>query len=229
MRRRFCYYRLRPPGADEKIEIINNYSNIAMASYGDSLTLARALDSAIDSLIKSPSEETLLAARSAWIAARVPYMQTEVFRFGNPIVDDWEIRVNAWPLDESLIDYVDASYGNDFGGEFRPVNVIANKKITIGGKKVNASKITTALLRDTLHEAENNEDNVATGYHAIEFLLWGQDLNGTGPGTGNRPATDFNSRRGKCTGGKCKRRARYLKTRFIASCFGFGKNGRILG
>ena len=31
------------------------------------------------------------------------------------------------------------------------------------------------------------ETNVATGYHAIEFLLWGQDLNGTGPGAGNRP------------------------------------------
>ena len=30
-----------------------------------------------------------------------------------------------------------------------------------------------------------SEANVATGYHAIEFLLWGQDLNGTGPGAGS--------------------------------------------
>ena len=47
------------------------------------------------------------ASFSAWIAARVPYQQTEVYRFGNRIVDDWEGRVNAWPLDEGLIDYVD--------------------------------------------------------------------------------------------------------------------------
>lgn len=54
------------------------------------------------------------------------------------------------------------------------------------------------------------EANVATGYHAVEFLLWGQDLNGTGPGNGNRPATDYNTK--KCSNGNCERRAQYLKT-----------------
>ena len=49
---------------------------------------------------------------------------------------------------------------------------------------------------------------MATGYHAIEFLLWGQDLNGTGPGAGKRPASDFDKSR--CTGGNCQRRAQYL-------------------
>lgn len=194
-----------------KGEILKTYADIAQAGYEDSLALARSLESSVDALIASPSEATLSAARAVWINARVPYMQTEVFRFGNPIVDDWEGRVNAWPLDESLIDYVDASYGSDSGGQFRPVNVIASEEINIGGKKVKARKITPSLLRDTLHEAESKEENVATGYHAIEFLLWGQDLNGTAPGAGMRPATDFDSRRRKCTGGNCKRRAQYLK------------------
>ena len=63
--------------------------------------------------------------------------------------------------------------------------------------------------QDTLQEAGDIEANVATGYHAIEFLLWGQDLNGTGPGAGKRPATDY--RRANCTGGNCDRRAAYLK------------------
>jgi putative iron-regulated protein len=45
---------------------------------------------------------------------------------------------------------------------------------------------------------------VATGYHAIEFLLWGQDLNGTGPGAGNRPWTDYS--RTECSNGHCDRR-----------------------
>ncbi len=195
----------------EKIEVLKTYADVAQATYEDSIALARALEASVLALVDSPSEATLLAARAAWTESRVPYMQSEVFRFGNPIVDDWEGRVNAWPLDESLIDYVDPSYGSGFGGEFRPVNVIANKIITVGGKRVDARKITPELLRDLLHEAENKEDNVATGYHAIEFLLWGQDLNRTVPGAGNRPATDFDTHRRRCTGDNCKRRVQYLK------------------
>ncbi|MCG8493413.1 MAG: hypothetical protein MI743_17460, partial [Sneathiellales bacterium] len=145
----------------------------------------------------------------AWIAAREPYQQSEVYRFGNSLVDEWEGKVNAWPLDEGLIDYVDGSYGKDSDeNALYTVNVIANSKLTVNGKSVDAAKITPKLLADTLHEAEEVEANVATGYHAIEFLLWGQDLNGTGAGAGNRPHTDFDLK--NCTGGNCDRRAEYL-------------------
>jgi putative iron-regulated protein len=89
------------------------------------------------------------------------------------------------------------------------VNVIANPKLKIAGQEVDATKITPALLSDTLQEAGGVEANVATGYHAIEFLLWGQDLNGTGPGAGNRPASDYDTK--NCTNGHCDRRAEYLK------------------
>lgn len=65
------------------------------------------------------------------------------------------------------------------------------------------------MLQDTLHEADGIEANVATGYHAIEFLLWGQDLNGHGDGAGNRPWTDY-AQGEACTGGNCDRRAAYL-------------------
>jgi putative iron-regulated protein len=138
-------------------------------------------------------------------------MQTEAFRFGNPIVDDWEGRVNSWPLDEGLIDYVDANvYGTDSAeNALFTANVIANTSLVIGGKKLDTSKITKELLADKLQEAGGIEENVATGYHAVEFLLWGQDLNGTGPGNGARPASDFDSK--KCTHGNCARRAQYLK------------------
>lgn len=137
-------------------------------------------------------------------------MQTEVFRFGNPIVDEWEGRVNSWPLDEGLIDYVAAGYGveND-NNQFYTLNVIANPIITIGGTTVDATNITPELLSGTLHEIGGVESNVASGYHAVEFLLWGQDLNGTGPGAGNRPATDFDI--ANCTGGNCDRRIAYLE------------------
>jgi putative iron-regulated protein len=197
--------------APEKTEVLNTYADIAAAGYGDSLTTARALQEAVAALIADPSEANLAAARAAWIDARVPYQQTEVFRFGNAIVDDWEGKVNAWPLDEGLIDYVDASYGGatDENG-FAVLNVVANPKFTLSGQEVDASDITPALLAETLHEADGVEANVATGYHAIEFLLWGQDLNGHAAGAGDRPWTDFASGEA-CTNGNCERRAAYLK------------------
>jgi putative iron-regulated protein len=192
-------------------DVLTTYANIAEAGYGDSLTTAKALKTSVDALIKTPNADTLAAARAAWIAARVPYMQTEAFRFGNPIVDDWEGRVNSWPLDEGLIDYVAEAYGSDNPeNEFYAADVIANKSLKVAGNTVDTTNITADLIRSALHEAGGVEANVASGYHAIEFLLWGQDLNGTEAGAGNRPATDYDTN--ACTGGNCDRRAAYLST-----------------
>ena len=168
-----------------KVDVLTNYANIAEAGYADSLATAKTLQAAVNALVDAPSAEKLQAAKSAWLAARVPYQQTEVFRFGNAIVDDWEGKVNAWPLDEGLIDYVDASYGGATDENAAAVlNVIANPSFELSGALVDAAKITPALLEETLQEADGVEANVATGYHAIEFLLWGQDLNGHGAGAG---------------------------------------------
>ncbi|MBB5752797.1 imelysin family protein [Prosthecomicrobium pneumaticum] len=192
-------------------EVVTQYGDIALAMYSDALAGAKTLDAAVGALIATPSEATLAAARKAWIDARPAYQQTEGFRFGNAIVDDWEGRVNAWPLDEGLIDYVDtASYGD--ASDENPLyaaNVIASKTLQIGPDTVDASTIDVALIRDRLQEAQDVESNVAIGYHAIEFLLWGQDLNGTGPGAGNRPYTDYDT--ANCTNGNCDRRGAYLK------------------
>ena len=190
--------------------VIDTYGDIALAMYEDALTTAEDLQATIAAFLVDPTEATLAAAKNAWIAARVPYQQTEGFRFGNAIVDDWEGRVNAWPLDEGLIDYVDAGlYGEE--SDENPLyiaNVVANAELRIGPDMVDASEITPALLSDTLHEAQGVEANVAAGYHAIEFLLWGQDLNGTDAGAGERPASDYDI--ANCTNGNCDRRAEYL-------------------
>jgi putative iron-regulated protein len=196
--------------ATDPAAVVKNYVAIAHAKYEDSLITAKALDKAVDAFLANPSDETLKVAREAWLKARVPYQQTEAYRFGNKIVDDWEGKVNSWPLDEGLIDYVDKSYGteSDENAEYT-LNVIANPHFKIAGKEIDATKITPDLLANTLQEADKNEANVATGYHAIEFLLWGQDLHGTGPGAGERPATDYDLK--NCTHGNCDRRAEYLK------------------
>ncbi len=196
--------------AEPKVkDIVTTYADMAHAIYEDSLTTAKALQAKIKALTESPSDATLKAAKDAWIAARVPYQQSEAYRFGNEVVDNWEGKVNAWPLDEGLIDYVSSDYGvSSDQNDLYVANVIANKTITIGGEEVDASRIDKKLIGETLHEAGDVEANVASGYHAIEFLLWGQDLNGTKKGAGNRPATDYDMK--NCSNGNCDRRAAYL-------------------
>jgi hypothetical protein len=150
--------------------VLVNYADIAAAAYEDAWRTAKDLRQAVDALLAAPSEATQRAAQEAWLAARVPYQQTEAYRFGNAIVDDWEGRVNAWPLDEGLIDYVAASYGTESDENLYYVaNVVAHPKLAASGATIDASVIDAKLLHQ-LHEIDAIEANVATGYHAVEFL-----------------------------------------------------------
>jgi len=141
----------------------------------------------IEAFVASPTDASLEAAKQAWLAARPDYGLTEAFRFyGGPIDDEDdgpEGQINAWPLDEAYIDYVegDAEAGiiNDAAGY---------------------PEITTEVLVGA--NEEGGETNISTGWHAIEFLLWGQDLSATGPGA--RPVTDYT------TAPNAERRADYL-------------------
>lgn len=168
---------------------VKTYSKVVLASYEDSLEAAKELDAAIDALLEDPSEDALEAARDAWRAAREPYLQTETYRFYDGPIDDPEDgpegMINAWPLDEAYIDYVE---GDQTAG------IINDPSQTIDAESL-------AELNE-----KGAEENIATGYHAIEFLLWGQDLDEDGPG--DRPYTDF------VEGGTAKnqdRRAEYLR------------------
>ncbi len=139
-----------PALAADPGQVAQTYVEIAAASYGDALTGAVALQGAVAALIAAPSDATLQTARAAWIAARPAYMQTEVYRFGNAIVDDWEGRVNAWPLDEGLIDYVDTALGQNDENELATLNVIATPTFTLSGVAVDATVITPDLISGTL-------------------------------------------------------------------------------
>jgi len=166
---------------------IENYATIVHASYQDSLFGARALGAAVDQLIATPTNANLAAAREAWITARKPYLQTEVYRFYAGPIDDEdgpEPWINAWPMDESYIDYV----------EGLPNSGVINRPDLY-------PEITAEVLVE-LNEKEG-ETAIACGYHAIEFLLWGQDQSETGPGA--RPATDYS------THPQADRRKTYLK------------------
>ncbi|MCA9664960.1 MAG: iron-regulated protein [Myxococcales bacterium] len=144
------------------------YASVVYSSYKDSLDKATALKSAIDAFLAAPSAAGLDAAKAAWLDARTPYGQTEVYRFyGGPIDDDKgpEGQINAWPMDENYIDYVEGK--PDAGIINNPTQYPTIDKATL--VKLNEAGGTS-------------ETAISTGYHAIEFLLWGQDLSATGPG-----------------------------------------------
>jgi putative iron-regulated protein len=196
--------RSQPAAADQRA-VLRHYADLAQAMYGDSLEGTRRLKRAVDAFLAAPSQAGLDAARAAWIAARTPYSQTEAFRFGNPEVDEWEGRINSWPLDEGLIDKVDPSYGTERDeNPLYAANIIASRSLNVAGKTHDLSTLTPEAI-EGLHVAGEVEANVTIGYHAIEFLLWGQDLHGTGPGAGERPFTDYT------TAENADRRGQYLR------------------
>jgi len=181
--------------------VVEGYADIVEASYRDALTTAQALQAAIDTFVADPTETTLEAARDAWLAARVPYGQTEAYRFyGGPIddADGPEGQLNAWPLDEVYIDYVE---GKADAGLVNDTDFQISKASILGANEGGAGDI--GGLGDEFDE----EKAISTGYHAIEFLLWGQDLSASGPG--ERPATDFLSGEG-ATAPNGDRRGQFL-------------------
>ncbi|WGY47079.1 imelysin family protein [Vibrio sp. ABG19] len=190
-------------------QVVEHYADVAHAVFADALVTAKKLNQSIDAFLAQPSQAQLQQVKQAWLQARVPYQQSEVFRFGNAVVDDWEGQLNAWPLDEGLIDYVADDYQYELGNAGASANIIANKSLTIGATTMDVAEITPELIA-SLNELGGSEANVASGYHAIEFLLWGQDLHGTQPGAGERPYTDY-VQGSECTHGNCDRRAQYLK------------------
>ena len=176
------------PDDELKSEVVANYADGVHSLYSQSLASAQAMRSAIYTFADDPTPGHLEAAKRMWLIARDDYGPTEAFRFydgpiDNP-TDGPEGLINAWPMDESYVDYVE---GNPSAG-------IINDP--------DAFPVIDAALIVSLNE-EGGEENVSTGWHAIEFLLWGQDLSPTGPGA--RPVEDYT------TNPNAERRATYLK------------------
>jgi len=71
-------------------DVLKTYADIAHATYEDSLVTAQTLRAAIKTFLATPNAQTMRGARASWLAAREPYQQSEAYRFGNAVVDDWE-------------------------------------------------------------------------------------------------------------------------------------------
>lgn len=154
---------------------VRNYAAHVHVSYAAAVAGAQKMQQAIRALIDKPNVETLAAARAAWVAARPAYLVTEVFRFYDGPIDiarngepGPEPRINAWPMNEAHLDYV---RGQPKAG------LINDEAVALTRESI--------LARDQV----SDEADVTTGWHAIEFLLWGQDFDPDGPGA--RPHGDF--------------------------------------
>ncbi|MCF8465768.1 MAG: hypothetical protein K9G33_00040 [Sneathiella sp.] len=156
---------------------IANYAALVEVTYKQTLADAKEMQFAIDELLQNPSQDALNAARNAWINARTSYLQTEAFRFYEGPIDFVDEKaekegpegsLNAWPINEGFIDYIK---GNPNAGLINDSSV----------------PITEASIRNL--DQVQDEADVTTGYHAIEFLLWGQDMNPTA--AGDRPWSDY--------------------------------------
>ena len=204
--------------------ILEAYSNIALANYSDALNDAKSLNLAINNFASNPTEESFLNAKKAWLISRESYGQTEAFRLSNGPIDaedSWvaqtygavEGQLNAWPLDENMIDYTIDANGVKTSGNIIDTVGLFNP----GGEDAKAIDVTTITSKAIGELNENGGDaNVASGYHAIEFLLWGQDQDysnflkdGITNGAltaGQRPLSDFVSDK------NAQRRLAYLKS-----------------
>lgn len=223
-------------------DVVRTNAQHAYAVFADSLIAAKALQTAIEAFVANPTEANFTTAKSAWLASREPYGQTEVYRFregpidalttkdGNPVLIDGEGpegAINAWPLAEALIDYTIDMDGEQARGDAAVYQAGGN----IIADTTSFPTITKELIREKF-ELDGEEANVTSGYHAIEFLLWGQDLNADLTYTtnrdytaGHRKASDFytvanspvDANGATCTSGEtgsadaiCERRAQYL-------------------
>lgn len=174
---------------EQATAVATTYADVVLAAYDATVTAATELHDAVDAFVEAPSEEGLQAAKDAWLAARDVYGPTEVFRFYDGPIDNPddgpEGQINAWPLDEAYVDYVEDDPEAGLVGDAEALPEITEESI--------------AAVNE-----EGGETNVSTGWHAIEFLLWGQDLSEDGPGA--RPVTDYTD------DANAERRGQYLST-----------------
>lgn len=164
-----------------RADVLDTQAKLATSGYSAALVEAKTMAAAVQAFLDNPTTATLDAARQAWVAARPAYQRTEAWRFSDGQIDNGdnlEAFINAWPLDEVYIDQY------------------------IAGRE--------PVTPEALHaaNAKGGEENIATGWHAVEYLLWGKDERADGPG--NRPATDFATGRSAPDRSSAERRRRYL-------------------
>lgn len=188
--------------------VVTQFSDMAQATYQDAANAVETLKEDVSNLLREPTQENLDEARLGWQTARVVYKQAELFRYASPQMAELVYRVDARPLDEGFLDYVSENYVGSADNPLANFNLIAQPSISIGDVTIEWEDMSSDVIREQLHFAGGNEQNIAAGFPAIEFLLWGEDLGEGEFGEGNRPIEDFDL--ANCSDDFCNHRGTYL-------------------
>ncbi|MDI7195989.1 imelysin family protein [Leptospira santarosai] len=176
-----------------KAQVVDRYLKLGYESYDQSYKDAVNLQTAVTAFAANgnptPAEHANL--KNLYIIARASYLVTEAFRFSSGPIDNVDVLgcgsnadgsgeeecegvINSWPLDESAID----------------------NHIAAAGAQMNYEAILAVNGNAGAHNgAQDNDDETAitVGWHAIEYILWGQDLSNGGINeiAGQRTANDL--------------------------------------
>ncbi|WP_250656624.1 imelysin family protein [Alkalimarinus coralli] len=144
----------------------------AQKGFSSTCSTAEQLQRSIERFLSTPSQKGLTEAKQAWASAHQHYLATQLFRNINiqhPILDKSTtdpvqhsifIRIDQTPLLPGYLDQIEGYPKTGYVFSSLPID------------------------RQTLNKEHQFADTayVALGFHAIEFLLWGET---------NRPFTDF--------------------------------------
>ncbi|MEQ8819802.1 MAG: imelysin family protein [Sumerlaeia bacterium] len=160
--------------------VIARYAALGFEHYERATEKAEDLERAVETFLLDPSAVSETRAREAWTEAFRAYCATEAFRFsGNPIdaaANGPEPMLNAWPVNGKVVETI----------------VVDTRRFP---------ELTTELLQKAHAPAKAQ---VTTGFHVIEYFLFGPRPNAEGPGA--EPFADFT--RASPSG---PRRAAYLR------------------
>ncbi|ULH28039.1 imelysin LruB [Leptospira weilii] len=163
-----------------KAQVVDRYLQLGYESYDQSYKDAVKLQTAVTAFAANtnPSAADHANLKNLYIIARASYLVTEAFRFSSGPIDNVDVLgcgsnadgsgeeeceglINSWPLDESAIDnYVAAA----------------------GAQTTYAAILTANGDAGANNGAVDGDDETAitVGWHAIEYILWGQDLSNGG-------------------------------------------------
>ncbi|MFM1897568.1 MAG: hypothetical protein RLZZ385_2642 [Pseudomonadota bacterium] len=162
-------------------DLTTAYIDQAIVAYRVAVASAENLQEAVDRLLDAPGEQTLVAARQAWLQAHDDYAATSLHQYflqalvsGNNSglgidlsLERLHYQLDHWPILAGYIDYLDGYPDSGL-----------------------VSDITVPLSRESISLQHGAFDlaEALLGFHPVEFLLWGEVRPGA---SGQRPYTDY--------------------------------------
>lgn len=87
--------------ANETVVLTDFVDRLVIPTYQELITKSTQLEQAVATLVKTPNEQNLEAAQSAWQATRQPWEQSEAFAFGPAESLGYDANLDDWPVNQT--------------------------------------------------------------------------------------------------------------------------------